>query len=173
MRFLISGMALCLACTAAYAHHHAGHSSSAVQSASHVSGHRSARGLHAGKRSSRRSAARSYQMTPTPDRYREIQQALTDRGYFKGEVNGEWGADSADALKRFEADHNLTADGKLQAKAIIGLGLGRSGGPAAAPPAVAAPAPVTVESSKASQPQQPVAPAANPVTSASAPGETQ
>ncbi len=120
-------------------------------------------------------------MTPTPDRYREIQQALADRGYFKGEVNGAWGADSVDALKRFEADNHLTADGKLQAHALIDLGLGRPGAvtppavavPSAAPPPSAVPAPVTIQSSKAPQPEQPAPPEVGPVTSASAPGGTQ
>ena len=31
---------------------------------------------------------------PDPDRYQEIQKALADRGYFKGEPNGQWNDDS-------------------------------------------------------------------------------
>lgn len=66
----------------------------------------------------------SYQLHPDPERYQQIQQALADRGYFKGEVNGQWGDDSVDALKRFQADQKLDDDGHLTALTLIGLGLG-------------------------------------------------
>ena len=71
-----------------------------------------------------RTPSRSYQQAPTADRYREIQQALASKGYFKGETNGNWGADSADALKRFQADQNLMPDGKIGSLSLIALGLG-------------------------------------------------
>ncbi len=64
------------------------------------------------------------QQQPTSDRYREIQQALADKGYFHGSVDGTWGADSMDALKRFQTDQNVDADGKLSALSLIALGLG-------------------------------------------------
>ena len=66
----------------------------------------------------------SYQLHPDPERYQQIQQALADRGYFKGQANGEWGDDSVDALKRFQADQKLDPDGKINALSLIGLGLG-------------------------------------------------
>lgn len=65
-----------------------------------------------------------YQMTPTPERYQEIQQALASKGYFHGELNGAWGPDSIDALKRFQADQNLMPDGKISSLSLIALGLG-------------------------------------------------
>ncbi len=68
--------------------------------------------------------APSFQLQPDADRYQEIQKALLDKGYFKGEVNGQWGDDSVDALKRFQADKGLTDDGKINALSLIGLGLG-------------------------------------------------
>ena len=71
-----------------------------------------------------RSPARSYQQAPTADRLKEIQQALASKGYYKGEPNGEWGADSADALKRFQAEQNLMPDGKINSLSLIALGLG-------------------------------------------------
>ncbi|HTB20038.1 MAG TPA: peptidoglycan-binding domain-containing protein [Bryobacteraceae bacterium] len=71
-----------------------------------------------------RRAPRSYQQSPTPDRYKEIQQALASKGYYKGEPNGEWGSDSADALKRFQADQSLMPDGKINSLSLIALGLG-------------------------------------------------
>jgi hypothetical protein len=66
----------------------------------------------------------SYQLHPDPERYAEIQRALTDRGYFHGETNGEWKDDSVDALKRFQADQKLPDDGKISALTLTGLGLG-------------------------------------------------
>lgn len=67
---------------------------------------------------------RSYQQAPTPERYKEIQQALVSKGYLHGEPTGQWDADSADALKRFQTDQNLTPDGKLSSLSLIALGLG-------------------------------------------------
>lgn len=66
----------------------------------------------------------SYQVHPDAARYKEIQQALAEKGYFKGEVNGLWGDDSAGAMKQFQADQKLPDDGKISAPALIGLGLG-------------------------------------------------
>ena len=63
-------------------------------------------------------------MAPTKERYQQIQQALASKGYFSGEANGQWGPDSAEALKRFQADQNLTPDGKLTSLSLIALGLG-------------------------------------------------
>jgi peptidoglycan hydrolase-like protein with peptidoglycan-binding domain len=64
------------------------------------------------------------QQQPTTDRYREIQQALSDKGYFAGQPDGTWGPESVDALKRFQRDQNLTEDGKLGSMSLIALGLG-------------------------------------------------
>ena len=69
-------------------------------------------------------ARRPAQQQPTPERYREIQQALADKGYFNGPVDGQWGPESVDALKRFQREQNLTDDGKIGSLSLIGLGLG-------------------------------------------------
>ena len=69
-------------------------------------------------------ARRTTQQQPTPERYREIQQALADKGYFNGPVDGQWGAESVDALKRFQREQNLTDDGKIGSLSLIALGLG-------------------------------------------------
>jgi len=61
---------------------------------------------------------------PEPERLREIQEALAEKGYFKGEANGEWNGDSVEALKKFQTERNLTPDGKINALSLIGLGLG-------------------------------------------------
>ena len=80
-----------------------------------------------GKRTSAKTAStyrRSTQREPEPERYKEIQQSLADKGYFAGPVNGAWGADSVEALKRFQRDENIGDDGKLGSLSLIALGLG-------------------------------------------------
>jgi murein L,D-transpeptidase YcbB/YkuD len=69
-------------------------------------------------------ARRSSQQQPTQERYKEIQQALADKGYFNGPVDGNWGPESVDALKRFQREQNLTDDGKIGSLSLIALGLG-------------------------------------------------
>jgi len=64
------------------------------------------------------------QQTPSTQRYSEIQQALADKGYYKGPVNGQWGPESVESLKRFQADQKLESDGKLGSLSLIALGLG-------------------------------------------------
>jgi peptidoglycan hydrolase-like protein with peptidoglycan-binding domain len=68
--------------------------------------------------------APSYQVHPDTERYKEIQQALTDKGYYKGNVDGHWGDDSTSAMKQFQVDQKLPDDGKISALSLIGLGLG-------------------------------------------------
>jgi peptidoglycan hydrolase-like protein with peptidoglycan-binding domain len=81
------------------------------------------------------------QQQPTQDRYKEIQQALADKGYFGGPVDGNWGPSSMDALKRFQHDQNLVEDGKVGSLSLIALGLGpKRGAASATPPAPAQPA---------------------------------
>lgn len=70
------------------------------------------------------SAAAPRQSAPSPERYREIQQALAERGYYDGAVDGVWNNSSMEALRRFQLDQNLDPDGKLGALSLIALGLG-------------------------------------------------
>jgi len=83
---------------------------------------------------------RSFQNAPSPERYKEIQQVLSDKGYFKGDVNGQWGPTSVDALRQFQSDQNLVADGKLGSLSLIALGLG--------------PKRITAQQARPEQPQQ-------------------
>lgn len=77
------------------------------------------------RRAARSAPARNYgQTTPTPDRYREIQQALIERGYLKGEASGKWDAESVDAMRRFQQDQNIETSGQLDSLSLIALGLG-------------------------------------------------
>jgi hypothetical protein len=117
-----------------------------------------------GKKSGSASAAawRSRQLAPTPERYKEIQSALVQRGYLKKDPNGVWDADSADALRRFQQDQSLEATGKLNSLSLIALGLGPKhpatlpapapAAPQAAPPPGPAPAPVPAPASAPAAP---------------------
>jgi hypothetical protein len=68
---------------------------------------------------------RATQKTPTPDRYKEIQQALVAKGYLESSApTGVWDNSSVEALKKFQADQNLEPSGKLDSLSLIGLGLG-------------------------------------------------
>jgi Putative peptidoglycan binding domain len=110
------------------------------------------------RRSARKSGP-SYQLHPDPQRYEEIQKALAERGYFKGEANGQWGDDSVDALKRFQADQKLPDDGKINSLSLIGLGLGPKHNGSAVTPANGTAAPV------AEPPPPPVSEPITPPTS--------
>jgi hypothetical protein len=64
------------------------------------------------------------QQAPTPERYKQIEQALAEKGYFPGNPEGKWGPESVDALKRFQQGQNLSPTGKLDSLSLIALGLG-------------------------------------------------
>jgi len=102
------------------------------------------------KKSSRTASSGPYrQTTPTPERYREIQQALADKGYLKSEPNGVWDSQSIDALSRFQSDQKLTSTGKITSASLIGLGLGPkkdSQKPSETPPKPSEPASASVPS---------------------------
>jgi peptidoglycan hydrolase-like protein with peptidoglycan-binding domain len=76
------------------------------------------------KGKSARHPSRSRQQAPSPERYKEIQQALASKGFFQGEPTGEWGPDSVDSLKRFQTAQSLTPDGRIGSLSLIALGLG-------------------------------------------------
>lgn len=88
---------------------------------------------------------RTRQLTPTPERYKEIQRALSAKGYLPAEqATGKWDDASAEALKRFQVDQNLDGTGKINSLSLIALGLGPKRDsaakvPAAPPPGPAAP----------------------------------
>jgi len=67
---------------------------------------------------------RNRQLAPTATRYKEIQQALADKGYLKAEPSGVWDTQSEEALKQFQTEKNLPPSGKINAPSLIGLGLG-------------------------------------------------
>jgi hypothetical protein len=78
---------------------------------------------------------RNRQMTPSPDRYREIQGALASKGFLNPEdATGNWNQASSDALKKFQSEQNLESTGKINSLSLIALGLGPKHETAAAAP---------------------------------------
>jgi len=121
-----------------------------------------------GAHSASNSTWRSRQLAPTPERYKEIQSALVERGYLNKGASGVWDADSADALRRFQQDQSLDATGKLNSLSLIALGLGpKHPTPAPAPAAPAAtptappvvPTPPATQAAPQASPTAPQAPA--------------
>ncbi len=85
---------------------------------------KSAKGAATKSKSKRPVAVVHHPQQPSPDRIKEIQQALASKGYFNSEPDGNWGPSSIDALKRFQHDQNLQEDGKIGSLSLIALGLG-------------------------------------------------
>jgi hypothetical protein len=110
-----------------------------------------------GSHSASNATWRSRQLAPTPERYKEIQSALMERGYLKKDASGVWDADSTDALRRFQHDQSLDATGKLNSLSLIALGLGPKH-PAPVPAPAAPSATPTAPPAIPTGPQAPAAP---------------
>jgi len=96
--------------------------SSAKKTTNQASAKRSAK-----KAPARKVTWRNRQTTPSQERYKEIQDALAAKGYLKLEqADGTWGADSSEALKKFQVDQNIEASGKINSLSLIALGWDRS-----------------------------------------------
>jgi len=54
---------------------------------------------------------------------RAVQQSLNNQGYDAGKVDGRWGPKTAAALKKFQGDHGLPANGQIDAQTISALGI--------------------------------------------------
>lgn len=63
------------------------------------------------------------QTMPRDEYLRAVQQSLNDQGYDAGKVDGKWGAKTAAALKKFQGDHGLQANGQIDAQTISALGI--------------------------------------------------
>jgi peptidoglycan hydrolase-like protein with peptidoglycan-binding domain len=64
------------------------------------------------------------QKAPTADRISEIQSALARKGYYQGEPNGKWDANTVAALQKFQSENGIDSGGKLDAPTLQKLGLG-------------------------------------------------
>lgn len=85
---------------------------------------------HKRRHSSRRQPG---QKAPTPDRISEIQSALAREGYYHGDPNGKFDANTVAALQKFQSANGLDASGKLDAPTLQKLGLGSDIAGVAAP----------------------------------------
>ena len=66
--------------------------------------------------------------TPNPSAYdagtiRSVQQALNARGYNAGPVDGQWGAATRDAVRRFQQVSGLPVTGELNSSTLSALGV--------------------------------------------------
>jgi peptidoglycan hydrolase-like protein with peptidoglycan-binding domain len=76
------------------------------------------------------------QKAPTPERISEIQSSLARNGYYQGDPNGKWDANTVAAVQKFQSANGLDASGKLDATTLqkLGLGSGIAGVSAPRPP---------------------------------------
>ena len=73
------------------------------------------------------------QQKPTPERIREIQEALREAGYLRTEPTGKWDGATEAAMRRFQKEHGHPQTGKPDALSLIKLGLGPETAGQAAP----------------------------------------
>jgi hypothetical protein len=110
----------------------------AAKAAPKGSGAKTASGKGRSRRTTAAARRPATQQQPDQQRIREIQQALSAKGY-PVEASGVWGPESIEALKKFQEDqniNNMSGRGKLDSLTLIGLGLGpqRGTSPLAAGP---------------------------------------
>lgn len=60
----------------------------------------------------------------TADRVRQIQSALIQKHYLKGDPDGRWDSKTQAAMRSFQSDHGWQTKLLPDARAIIALGLG-------------------------------------------------
>lgn len=77
---------------------------------------------------------------PTRDRISEIQTALARGGFYRGDPNGKWDAETVAAVQKFQSANHLDSTGKLDAPTLQKLGLGSDIAGVSAPKTVAPPA---------------------------------
>jgi peptidoglycan hydrolase-like protein with peptidoglycan-binding domain len=89
---------------------------------------------------SRKKSKISTQKAPTPDRIREIQSALKQRGAYDAEPTGKWDDSTVEAMKKYQENQGLNPTGKIDALTLnkLGLGSGTAGKGAPVPTASSA-----------------------------------
>lgn len=89
-----------------------------------------------GNQSSTRAAATVPAPQPVAsDTVRQVQATLQRDGYYKqGNVDGVWGAGTSDAVAKFQRDHSLTANGKLDLPTLQAMNLATGTATANNPP---------------------------------------
>ena len=69
------------------------------------------------------SSTRAYPSAYDTTTIRRVQQALNDRGYNAGPVDGQWGASTMDAVRRFQQVAGLPVTGELGPNTLNALGV--------------------------------------------------
>ncbi len=99
--------------------------------------------VHRRRRYHRRYHYQRYQIRPhiSPERVRQIQQALASAGYFHEKPDGIWGPVTSDAMRHYQEANGFTPTGLPEAKPLMKLGLG----PHPLPPGLKSPPPTEAE----------------------------
>ena len=71
------------------------------------------------------SAAALSKMGSTGDEVKSIQSVLKEKGYYSGNVDGIFGTGTKNAVKQFQSDSGLSADGIVGEKTLKALGLNK------------------------------------------------
>lgn len=64
---------------------------------------------------------------------REAQARLKSMGFYPGSVDGQWGSQTAAAVRRYQLDQGLKITGELNRQTMKSLGISGTGAPPAAP----------------------------------------
>lgn len=60
---------------------------------------------------------------PNDGTVRNVQAALNTKGYDVGRVDGQWGPNTQNALRRFQTENGLTPSGRLDSATLTALGV--------------------------------------------------
>jgi hypothetical protein len=85
-------------------------------------------GAYVGHETTGEKVASSAQYPSTSSGYdpalvRSVQQALNDKGYSAGTVDGRWGPSTEDAVRRFQQASGLPQSGELGRSTLVALGI--------------------------------------------------
>jgi peptidoglycan hydrolase-like protein with peptidoglycan-binding domain len=59
----------------------------------------------------------------TRSEVKDVQQSLRGRGLYQGEIDGLYGPETAEAVRRFQSEHHLKPTGQVTAQTLAELGL--------------------------------------------------
>lgn len=68
-------------------------------------------------------AQTSGQLNIAPGTVRDVQRALSQRGYFSGQADGDWNEQSKQALREFQRAQGLEPTGQFDQQTLSALGL--------------------------------------------------
>jgi peptidoglycan hydrolase-like protein with peptidoglycan-binding domain len=62
----------------------------------------------------------------SPQMVQQVQQKLQQQGIYTGQIDGVWGPATQTAVRTYQQQHNLAANGQLDADTLASLNLGTS-----------------------------------------------